>query len=172
MGVGVRGCVFGVWEREEQTHKTHDNTYLRYWTTWHSQSVRRERKHCCVQSHTQSTICCVHICWGSTCMSRHGIGNRYTLIVLSLCSSVKVFKSSALRGLCYVKAFCCVCVCARRYLYQCCWSNSDTAGVGACGYLREEELVWCVRDLKNVTQMFLAGLCSQVKHHKAQSEVT
>ena len=41
----------------------------------------------------------------------------------------------------------CVCVC--RYLYQCCWSNSDNAGVGSCGCLREEELVVMLHDLQS-----------------------
>lgn len=39
-------------------------------------------------------------------------------------------------------------VCACRYLYQCCWSSSDNAGVGSCGCLREKVPVWCVHGLK------------------------
>lgn len=48
-----------------------------------------------------------------------------------------------------------MCVC--RYLYQCCWSNSDNAGVGSCGCLREEELVVMLHDLQ---------ICQSVVPHR------
>lgn len=110
--------------------------------------VLREKENTVACRHTQHYLLCTHLSRKHMYVSPQDRKQRHLHCIVAAVqwkqTEWKFVKSSALRGLCYVKAFCCACVC--RYLYQRCWSNSDNAEVGSCGRLREEELVWCGRD--------------------------